>query len=52
VIYGHTPRREPAATRWSLGIDTACVQGGALTACILPGRELVQVPARARLAVS
>lgn len=46
VIYGHTPRREPAATRWSLGIDTACVMGGALTACILPGRELVQVPAR------
>ncbi len=47
VIYGHTPRREPAVARWSLGIDTACVQGGALTACVLPGRELVQVPARA-----
>jgi len=49
VIYGHTPRREVAATRWSLGIDTACVQGGALTACILPGRELVQVPARVQM---
>lgn len=47
VIYGHTPRREPARARWSLGIDTACVQGGALTACILPDRELVHVPARA-----
>jgi serine/threonine protein phosphatase 1 len=47
VIYGHTPRRAPAVARWSLGIDTACVQGGALTACVLPGRELVQVPARA-----
>jgi serine/threonine protein phosphatase 1 len=46
VIYGHTPRREPALARWSLGIDTACVQGGALTACVLPGRTLVQVPAR------
>jgi serine/threonine protein phosphatase 1 len=48
VIYGHTPRREPSRTRWSLGIDTACVQGGALTACILPGREIVQVAARRR----
>lgn len=46
VVYGHTPRREPAHNRWSLGIDTGCVQGGALTACILPTRELVQVPAR------
>lgn len=48
VIYGHTPRREPAVARWSLGIDTSCVQGGALTACVLPGRTLVQVPARER----
>ncbi|MDP3073312.1 MAG: metallophosphoesterase [Opitutaceae bacterium] len=47
VIYGHTPRREPALAKWSLGIDTACVMGGALTACVLPGRTLVQVPARA-----
>lgn len=46
VIYGHTPRREPAPAPWSLGIDTACVQGGRLTACILPERTLVQVPAR------
>lgn len=48
VIYGHTPRREALATRWSLGIDTACVQGGMLTACVLPGRELVQVAAKER----
>ena len=47
VIYGHTPRPEPLRLKWSLGIDTACVQGGALTACILPGKELVQVPAHA-----
>lgn len=47
VIYGHTPGAEPVRRRWSLGIDTACVQGGALTACVLPGRELVQVAARA-----
>lgn len=48
VVYGHTPRDEPAREKWSLGIDTGCVQGGALTACILPGRELVQVPAHER----
>jgi diadenosine tetraphosphatase ApaH/serine/threonine PP2A family protein phosphatase len=46
VIYGHTPRDEPVRTKWSLGIDTACVLGGKLTACVLPGRELVQVAAR------
>ena len=46
VIYGHTPRPEPAWTQWSLGIDTGCVLGGALTACVLPGRTLIQVPAR------
>ncbi len=46
VLYGHTPRREPQRSKWSLGIDTACVMGGALTACILPGRKLVQVAAR------
>jgi serine/threonine protein phosphatase 1 len=46
VVYGHTPRPAVEKTKWTLGIDTACVMGGALTACILPGRMLVQVPAR------
>src|ERR1019366_8355763 len=41
VVYGHTPGPQPVRLKWSLGIDTACVQGGALTACILPGRQLV-----------
>jgi len=48
VVYGHTPGTAPVWSPWALGIDTACVQGGALTACILPSRELVQVPARER----
>lgn len=48
VVYGHTPRDEPARRKWSLGIDTSCVTGGALTACILPGRHLISVPARER----
>ncbi len=46
VVYGHTPRPEPSRLKWSLGIDTGCVQGGALTACIFPGRQIVQVKAR------
>lgn len=46
VIYGHTPRSEVYAKTSSLGIDTGCVYGGQLTACILPGKKLVQVKAR------
>lgn len=46
VIYGHTPRPEPARQRWSIGIDTGCVLGGRLTACILSTRELVHVTAK------
>ncbi len=45
VIYGHTPRPEIYRTTWALGIDTGCVYGGHLTACILPEKEIVQVPA-------
>lgn len=48
VVYGHTPREDVARGKWTLGIDTGCVQGGYLTACILPGREIVQVRARER----
>ena len=46
VIYGHTPRPEVSRLRWSLGIDTGCVLGGHLTACVLPGKRIVQVRAR------
>jgi diadenosine tetraphosphatase ApaH/serine/threonine PP2A family protein phosphatase len=31
VIYGHTPRSDPERSRWTLGIDTSCVLGGALS---------------------
>jgi diadenosine tetraphosphatase ApaH/serine/threonine PP2A family protein phosphatase len=47
VVYGHTPGPEVARTRWTLGIDTACVMGGWLTAFILPEKRVVQVKARA-----
>jgi len=46
VVYGHTPREEVARTKWTLGIDTACVLGGSLTAYILPEKRIVQVKAR------
>jgi serine/threonine protein phosphatase 1 len=48
VVYGHTPRPEVYKRKWSLGIDTACVMGGALTAYILPEKRFIQVKARQR----
>ena len=46
VVYGHTPRPEVYKLKWSVGIDTACVMGGSLTAYVLPDRNFVQVRAR------
>jgi 3',5'-cyclic AMP phosphodiesterase CpdA len=48
VVYGHTPRDEVERTKWTVGIDTGCAQGGALTAFILPEGRVVQVRARRR----
>jgi serine/threonine protein phosphatase 1 len=45
VVYGHTPRRSIYRTPWTIGIDTGCVLGGRLTACILPECKFVQVRA-------
>lgn len=46
VIYGHTPRPEIYKLKWSVGIDTGCVMGGHLTACVLPEKQFIQVRAR------
>lgn len=46
VVYGHTPRARVARTKWTLGLDTGCAQGGRLSACIFPERRIVQVRAR------
>lgn len=52
ILYGHTPRDRVYRRRWSLGIDTSCVYGGHLTACILPGLEIIQVKAERTYAAS
>ena len=46
VIFGHWVFGEPLVRKNALGIDTGCVYGGRLTACVLPERNLVSVPAR------
>jgi len=48
VVYGHTPRPEIYKRKWSVGIDTACVMGGHLTAYVLPENRFIQVKARRR----
>ncbi len=48
VVYGHTPRIDVYKLKWSVGIDTSCVQGGSLTAYILPERRFMHVKARQR----
>lgn len=48
VVYGHTPRPEVYKLKWSVGIDTGCVQGGHLTAFELPQKRFIQVKARQR----
>jgi hypothetical protein len=46
VIFGHWVFSEPVVRKNALGIDTGCVYGGRLTACVLPQRDFVSVPAR------
>jgi len=46
VFYGHTPRSKVTFNAFTVGLDTACVYGNFLTACILPEMELVQIRAR------
>lgn len=48
VVYGHTPREDVYKLKWSVGIDTACVLGGYLTAFVLPEKRFIQVKARQR----
>lgn len=45
VVYGHTPWHEVHRTQWTLGLDTGCVYGGALSALILPDKSIIQIKA-------
>ncbi len=46
VVYGHTPHDEIRRGPWTVDIDTGCVNGGHLTAYVLPEGRFVQVKAR------
>jgi hypothetical protein len=46
VLFGHHATAGLQQHPFALGLDTGCVYGRELTACILPERRLVSVPAR------
>jgi hypothetical protein len=46
VLFGHWPAKKPRRARYAIGLDTACVYGGRLTAFIIEKNEFVSVPAR------
>jgi hypothetical protein len=46
VIFGHSVLDRPLVTEFAVGIDTGAVHGRSLTAVVLPGWDIVSVPAR------
>lgn len=47
IVFGHWPKKKPKRASFAIGLDTACVYGGHLTAYIIQSDECVSVPARA-----
>jgi hypothetical protein len=48
ALFGHWPAAEPRRGPKALGLDTGCVYGYALTACVVETGEIVSVPALRR----
>jgi serine/threonine protein phosphatase 1 len=46
VIFGHSVFDKALVTEHAVGIDTGCVFGGALTAVVLPGWQIVSVASK------
>jgi hypothetical protein len=46
VLFGHWPAKKPRRGRYAIGLDTACVYGGRLTAFVIEKNEFFSVPAR------
>jgi len=45
VVFGHWAKREPIIRSNAIGLDTACVYGGKLSALILPERRIISIQA-------